>query len=318
MVRPPHVGAEPEPIELTVSAEEAGERVDRILSARPLGHSRSTLQSWIADGRVRVDGQAVRASARLAEGARVYVRPAPPPPSEAAAEDIPLELLFEDEQLAVLNKPAGMVVHPAPGHWSGTLVNALRFRLEVKAGDPERPGIVHRLDRDTSGVMVVARTELAREGLIAQWKQHSIEREYVAIALGHPPERLRIESLHGRHPKDRKRFTSRVERGKRAVTELHVLERLHGSSLVRCTLETGRTHQIRVHLSERGYPLLADALYGRTSPDARVAAAAQAIARQALHARLLGFVHPASGQSMRFSAEPPDDFQRALALLRTG
>jgi 23S rRNA pseudouridine1911/1915/1917 synthase len=308
--------AEPAPIELTISAEEAGERIDRVLSTRPLGHSRSTLQSWIADGRVLVDGRPVRASARVSAGARVIVRPALPPPSSAEPEDLPLDLLFEDEHVAVLHKPAGMVVHPAPGHWSGTLANALRFHLEVKAGDPERPGIVHRLDRDTSGLMVVARTELAREGLIAQWKSRSIEREYVAIALGQPQEQLRFETLHGRHPRDRKRFTSRVATGKQAITVMRVLERLHFASLVSCKLETGRTHQIRVHLSEHGHPLLADALYGRASADPRLAEAERAIGRQALHARLLGFAHPASGERMRFELEPPQDFQRALALLR--
>jgi 23S rRNA pseudouridine1911/1915/1917 synthase len=233
-------------------------------------------------------------------------------------EDLPLQLLFEDEHLAVLNKAAGMVVHPAPGHWSGTLVNALRFHLEVKVGDPERPGIVHRLDRDTSGVMVVARSERAREGLIAQWKRHAIEREYVAIAQGEPPEQLRIETLHGRDPKHRKRFTSRVTSGKPAITELRVLSRLSGASLVSCTLQTGRTHQIRMHLSERGYPLLADALYGRPSKDPRIARAAEAIGRQALHARLLGFVHPVSEQALRFICDPPADFERALAVLREG
>jgi 23S rRNA pseudouridine1911/1915/1917 synthase len=316
VVAPPQASAGLEPIELWVSPDEAGERVDRVLSSRPLGYSRSTLQRWISEGRVEVDGRPVRASARVAEGARVLLRPAPPPPSTAVAQDIPLQLLFEDEHLAVLLKPAGMVVHPAPGHRDGTLVNALRFRLDVKVGDPERPGIVHRLDRDTSGVMVVARSERAREGLIAQWKRHEIEREYVAIALGHPPASLHIESLIGRHPVDRKRFTGRVERGKRAVTQLNVIERLHGASLVCCRLETGRTHQIRVHLSERGHPLLADVLYGHASRDPRLQEAAEAIGRQALHARLLGFQHPIGGEPLRFSVEPPEDFARALAVLR--
>jgi 23S rRNA pseudouridine1911/1915/1917 synthase len=252
----------------------------------------------------------------VSAGARVLVRPAPPPPSAAVPQDIPLELLFQDEQLAVLMKPAGLVVHPAPGHPDGTLVNALRFHLDVRAGDPERPGIVHRLDRDTSGVMVVARTELARERLIAQFSRHDIDREYVAIALGALPATQRFETLHGRHRTDRKRFTTRVTSGKRAVTEVALQERLHGASLVRCRLETGRTHQIRVHLAEHGFPILGDAVYGHASRDPRVHAAEQAIGRQALHARVLGFTHPLSGERVRFCAEPPEDFERALAILR--
>ena len=305
----------PAPIEIEVSAEESGERLDKVLSARPLGLSRSALQALIEQGRVEVDGRVLRASAKVSAGARVLVRPAPPPPSEAVPQDIPLELLYQDEHLAVIMKPAGLVVHPAPGHADGTLVNALRFHLDVRAGDPERPGIVHRLDRDTSGVMVVARTVVAREGLIARFKSHDIDREYVAIAQGEPPASLRIETLHGRHPTDRKRFTARVREGKRAVTQLTLLRRLHGSALVSCRLETGRTHQIRMHLAEHGWPLLADPVYGRPSADPRVRAAAEAIGRQALHARVLGFTHPATGEPMRFVAEAPDDFQRALALL---
>jgi 23S rRNA pseudouridine1911/1915/1917 synthase len=231
-------------------------------------------------------------------------------------QEIPLELLYEDEQLVVLMKPAGLVVHPAPGHPDGTLVNALRFRFGVQVGDPLRPGIVHRLDRETSGVMVVARTALAREHLMAQFKRHDIEREYVTIALGRPPDTQRVDTLHGRHPVDRKRFTSRLARGKRAVTELRVLERLHASSLLQCRLETGRTHQIRVHLAEMGHPILADALYGRGSPDPRLRAAAAAISRQALHARVLGFTHPLTSERLRFTSEPPSDFVSALQILR--
>jgi len=304
-----------EAITLEITPEEAGERIDRVLSARALGFSRAALQGWIADGRVLVDGVTTRASARPRAGAKVIVQPAPPPPSDALPEDIPLELLHVDDELAVLMKPAGLVVHPAPGHPQGTLVNALRFHLQVREGDPLRPGIVHRLDRDTSGVMVVARSAAAREGLIAQFKRHDIERSYLAIALGQP-QAQRLDTLHGRHPVDRKRFTTRVSEGKRAITELEPVERLHGASLVRCTLHTGRTHQIRVHLSELGHPLLADTIYGKPSRDPKLRAAEQAIGRQALHAQVLGFVHPVTGERMRFVAEPPLDFARALSELR--
>ncbi len=297
-----------------MSAHEAGERIDRILSARPLGFSRSALQSFITEGRVTVDGKVVRASARPSEGARIVVRPLPPPPSAAVPQDIPLEILFEDAQLIVLMKPAGLVVHPAPGHPDGTLVNALRFHVEVAAGDPERPGIVHRLDRDTSGVMVVAKTERAREGLIAQFQRHTIEREYVAIALGRIAAPLRIETLHGRDPNDRKKFTGRVREGKTAITHVEPLAALHHATLVRCRLETGRTHQIRMHLAELGHSLLGDPVYGRPSREPRVRAAAEALGRQALHARVLGFTHP-DGQALRFEAAPPADFAAARATL---
>lgn len=303
------------PIELIVSAHEAGERIDRILSARPLGFSRSALQSFIAEGRVTVDGKVVRASARPNDGARIVVRPLPPPPSAAEPQDIPLEILFEDAHLIVLMKPAGLVVHPAPGHRDGTLVNALRFHVDVAAGDPERPGIVHRLDRGTSGVMVVAKTERARAGLIAQFQSHSIEREYVAIALGAIAAPMRIETLHGRDPNDRKKFTSRVREGKTAITNVEPIAALHHATLVRCRLETGRTHQIRMHLAERGHSIVGDPVYGRTSRDPIVRAAAEALGRQALHARLLGFGHPDGGRAMRFEADVPEDFRLAQAAL---
>jgi len=306
------------PIELTIGPDEAGERIDRVLAARALGYSRSQLQLWIGEGRVELDGETTRPKQRVVEGALVHVWPAPPLASEAQPQDIPLTILFEDPHLLVLDKPAGMVVHPAPGHPDGTLVNALlhHARADKLPGDVGRPGIVHRLDKDTSGVMVVAKTTAAREGLLVQFAAHSIEREYLALVQGHPPDFVRHDTLHGRHPIDRKRFSSRVDRGRRAVTEVRVLERLHGTSLVGCRLHTGRTHQIRVHLSDAGFPVLADTVYGRRSQDPKVDAAASAIGRQALHARLLGFTHPVTGQAVRFESEPDAGFGRALALLR--
>jgi 23S rRNA pseudouridine1911/1915/1917 synthase len=278
--------------------------------------SRATYQRWIRDGRVELDGAVASSKSRVRAGQTIRVRPAPPPPSRAEPEDIALTVLYEDEDLVVIDKPAGLVVHPAAGHASGTLVNALLHRFGALAGEAERPGIVHRLDALTSGVMVVARTVPAREGLMRAFAAHDIERAYLAIALGAPPNKARYETSYGRHPRDRKRFTSRVSRGKRAVTDIEVLERLHGAALVRCTLETGRTHQIRVHLAEHGFPILGDKVYGRVPKDKRLREAAESLGRQALHAAVLGFVHPVSRAPLRFTTEPPEDFQRALAALR--
>lgn len=304
------------PIEIELTPQEAGERLDKVLSARELGFSRATVQRWMEEGRVTVLGRKVSAKDRARAGQCVRIEPAPPPPSEALPEDIPLDILFEDEHLIVLHKPAGLVVHPAVGHESGTLVNALLHYTAVEPGqDARRPGVVHRLDKDTSGVMVVARTELAREGLSRLFAAHDIDRLYEAICVGAPPPKTTFSTLIGRHPTDRKRFSSNVGRGKHAVTHLVRLRELHGAALVQCRLETGRTHQIRVHLSDHGFPLLGDPVYGRTSKDARVQAAAAALQRQALHARVLGFTHPVTSVPLRFEIEPPADFQQALAAL---
>ena len=313
------VREEPAAIEVEILPAEAGERLDLVLSRRALGLSRAAVQHLIEAERVQLGGRVARASLRVRAGERLVVRPLPPPPSAAEPEDLPLEVMFEDEHVLVVVKAAGMVVHPAPGHGSGTLVNALRFRQsvrELEAEETERPGIVHRLDKDTSGVMVVAKTVAARAGLVAQFQSHSLERAYLAIAQGKLPESLTLDTLHGRHPTDRKRFSGRVTRGKRAVTHVRTLERLHEASLVECTLETGRTHQIRVHLSEAGHALLGDPLYGRAPRDPQLLAAATLLGRQALHARMLGFDHPCSGVHLRFEAPPPADFKRALEQLR--
>jgi 23S rRNA pseudouridine1911/1915/1917 synthase len=305
------------PIELTLTASEAGERLDKVLSAREgLGFSRATLQRWMDEGRVTIAGKAVQAKDKARAGLQVRIDPAPPPPSEALPENIPLDVLFEDEHLIVLHKPAGLVVHPAAGHASGTLVNALLHHTEVELGeDPRRPGVVHRLDKDTSGVMVVTRTEAAREAMARLFAAHRIERIYEGICLGTPPAQATYHTLIGRHPTERKRFSSRVRTGKHAITHMNKVRDLHGTALVRCQLETGRTHQIRVHLADHGFPLLGDPVYGKKSKDARVQQAADELGRQALHARVLGFAHPETGAAMRFEVEPPSDFQRALATL---
>jgi 23S rRNA pseudouridine1911/1915/1917 synthase len=230
-----------------------------------------------------------------------------------------------------VNKPAGLVVHPARGHAGGTLVNGLLARGYFDAGattasaalsDPRdaegflRPGIVHRIDKGTSGILVVARTARARERLKEQFARHTIERAYDALSTGDVTA-MRHDTLHGRHPRDRMRFTTRVEEGRRAVTEVTVLERFGGrATYVGCRLETGRTHQIRVHLAESGTPILGDPLYGLRPSHERIRAIAEALGRPALHARVLGFVHPATGKTMRFEAPLPEDFAGALAELR--
>jgi 23S rRNA pseudouridine1911/1915/1917 synthase len=300
--------------EIVVPRVAAGVRLDRFLSGL-LGVSRSELQRWIAAGRVIVQGRPGEAAARLREGERVLVEPMPPAATAAHADSaVSVDVVYVDDDLVVVNKPAGLVVHPARGHESGTLVNGLLamglFRA-LEGGETERPGVVHRLDKGTSGVMVVARTAEAREALKAQFSAHTIDRAYEAIVAGEATART-FDTLHGRHPRDRMRFTTHVRSGKRAVTSVRVLARLQGATHVECTLQTGRTHQIRVHLAESGTPVLGDPLYGRPPRDERVRAVGERIGHQALHARLLGFAHPRSGERMRFEAGLPDDFRAAL------
>ena len=316
------------------------------------GPSRSELQRWIEHGGVTVDGVVKKAAEKLKEGSRIAVEPEPPPSTEALAEDgIEFDVLYIDDAVIVLNKPAGLVVHPARGNRTGTLVNGLLARgvfdppdgeedvderpsVSVRApshppkdpmipasGPPDldrsRPGIVHRLDKGTSGVMVVARHLRAREHLKAQFAAHSIDREYVAICVGTVLKQT-FDTLHGRHPKERLKFSTKVKVGKRAVTHVRPLESLgHGlATLVACRLETGRTHQIRVHLADGKTAILGDALYGKLSKHPVLREAAEALARPALHARLLGFIHPVTGKKLKFEVEPPADFEVVLTGLR--
>ncbi len=321
---------------------EAGQRLDRFLAARLPEVSRSRVQSLIAEGRVRVNGAPVtRPSRKVVAGEEVTLELPAPKPLELEAEDIPLDIVHEDEHLIVLNKPAGLVVHPAAGHSTGTLVNALLHHVKQTGGrlsgigGVERPGIVHRLDKDTSGLLVIARTEKTHRSLSEQFAAHGrdgrLHRAYLALAWGAP--RLptgTIDAPIARHPKDRTRMAVRHhdETAREAITHYEVLEAFPAAahrpvaSLLRCRLETGRTHQIRVHLSHIGHPVMGDPLYARThaasagclSEEAR--ALLQALNRQALHAAELGFVHPVTGERMHFSAPPPADFRRLLAALR--
>jgi 23S rRNA pseudouridine1911/1915/1917 synthase len=293
--------------EFVVGEAHAGERLDRALAALA-GVARAQAQRWIEEARVRVNGAPARASQRLVAGDRVLAEPPEPTPSELAPEPISIAILYQDDALVVIDKPAGLVVHPAPGHAAGTLVNALLHHVRDLAGigGVARPGIVHRLDRGTSGVMVVAKTDAAHGALAKQFHDHTIERVYVAFARGAPAqEEGRIERAIGRHPRDRKRMSIATRRGRAAATRWRVLRRFPKSGAVKLEIrpETGRTHQIRVHLSSHGLPLLGDETYGQAAGGAF----ARALSRPALHAAVLGFVHPTSGETLRFEAPLPAD-----------
>jgi 23S rRNA pseudouridine1911/1915/1917 synthase len=227
-------------------------------------------------------------------------------------------VLYEDEQLIVVDKPAGMVVHPAAGHSSGTLVNALLGHCDNLSGigGVLRPGIVHRLDKLTSGVLVASKTDEAHQGLAEQFSVHTVERRYVVVVAGRlAAARGTFDTFHGRHPTDRKRYTSRCDRGRRAVTHYEVRQPLRGASLVQATLETGRTHQVRVHFADAGHPVLGDPVYGRPPGHPEARRQGRALGRQALHAQVLGFVHPVTGQRLRFASPPPPDMQVVISAL---
>ncbi len=301
--------------------------------------SRSAVQRWIRAGRVRVAGLPASASDSLSLGAVVEVEPLPPETTDLAPDpSVAFDILYDDAHLIVVDKPGGLVVHPGRGHAQKTLVHGLLARGSFpKTGDlffdaehgerSVRPGIVHRLDKGTSGILVVAKDERTREGLKAQFARHDIERAYLAIVVGHAAN-ANFETLHGRHPTDRLRFTTRVRRGRRAMTHVRVLEKLSATTdrggkpratLVECRLETGRTHQIRVHLLECAKtPILGDPLYGKEPADSLLKAVGRRLGRQALHAFLLGFVHPMTGEKLRLERGPPADFCAALDALRAG
>jgi 23S rRNA pseudouridine1911/1915/1917 synthase len=313
---------------LVVAGEEAGERLDRVLAARRSQLSRSRHKALILAGRVAVDGATIRDPGhRVNAGATIAVDLPEAAEPAVAPEPIPLSVVYEDEELIVIDKPAGLVVHPAAGNWSGTLVNALLAHCGDSLsgiGGVRRPGIVHRLDKDTSGLLVVAKTDRAHRALARQFADHGrsgpLKRGYLAFVWGAPERpRGRIDKPIGRHPHARERMAVRAD-GREAVTHWELLERYGRpaalASLLDCRLETGRTHQIRVHLAAVGHPLLGDGVYGagfrtKTSllpPTGREALAA--LGRQALHAYLLAFEHPTSGQFLELRSELPEDLTR--------
>lgn len=311
----------------TVRVEEGGVvRLDRYL-ADQLELSRSRVVSLIRAGKVLVDGRAPKKSQALEIGQTVEVRVPPPEPLEARGEDIPLEIVYEDESLAVVNKPAGLVVHPAPGHPAGTLVNALLFHVSDLSGigGKLRPGIVHRLDRDTSGLMVVAKGDEAHIGLSNAIRKREVRRIYRAVSWGHLPESpMTVDAPIGRDPRDRKRMAV-VEGGRRAITRLRVRESWLAAELLDVSLKTGRTHQIRVHLAHLGHPVVGDGVYGPgwekgMSGDARPWARelARRAPRQLLHASDLAFVHPRSGEEMRFRVPAPPEMEAVISWARRG
>lgn len=296
-----------------------GARLDKAL-AEASGLSRERVKALIGEGRVSVGGVVARnASAKSVEGAAFAIDLPPPQPLAAEAQDIPLDVVFEDEHLIVVNKPAGLVVHPAAGNRDGTLVNALlhhcRGRLSGING-VARPGIVHRIDKDTSGLLVVAKTDAAHEGLARQFADHSISRAYLAICAGRPnPAAGTIEGRIGRSDANRKKMAVLAPgstRGKHAVTHYKTLKLLRDCALIECRLETGRTHQVRVHCASIGHALLGDPVYGRTPAALRPLLQEIGFSRQALHAASLGFDHPVTGERVDFRAELPRDMRELI------
>ena len=294
---------------LTLTADRAGERADSLLCRLVPGLTRSGAQRLLERGAVTLDGRPVRKNDRPAPGQVLEVLLPDPQPIAVLPQNIPLDVIYEDGDVIVVNKPVGLVVHPAPGHPDGTLVNALLYHCKNSLSGINgelRPGIVHRIDRDTSGLIIAAKNDRAHLALAAQLQDHSLARTYEAVALGGLPEESgTVNAPIGRHPVDRKKMAVDRRNGREAVTHWSVLARYPGYTHVECRLETGRTHQIRVHLASIGHPLLGDTVYGAKKP-------VPGLAGQCLHARRLRFVHPASGETVELECSLPDWFQEIL------
>src|SRR5215207_2568470 len=301
--------ADPAPLRLAVGPDEAGRRLDAVVGGLDEVGSRAEAQRLIEAGRVLVDGRAVPKRHLLAEGESVDVRPAAPPPAGIEPEDVPLTVRYEDEHLLVVDKPAGVVVHPSAGHRGGTLVHGLVARDIAGGKDPARPGIVHRLDRDTSGLLVVARSERAHRRLQRMMRDRLVDRRYLALVHGAAPPALTIDRTVGRDRRVRTRMAVGAADGREAVTHLRRLEELGRFSLLEARLETGRTHQIRVHLESVGHPVVGDRVYGRR-PERL------GLDRQFLHAARLAFPHPETGEPIDVESPLPADLRAALARAR--
>ena len=297
-------------------------RLDRALASALPEFSRARIQALIAENALLIDDIQVTdgSSARYA-GRHFHLTVPAPRPDHAQAQAIDLNIVYEDDYLIIVNKPAGLVVHPAAGHYDGTLVNALLHHCKGRLsgiGGVERPGIVHRIDRDTSGLLVVAKTDKAHEGLAKLFAAHDIERRYYAIVAGHPaPPAGIVRTQIGRHPIDRKKMAVLAEdKGKQAVTHFRMIEPLKKAALVECRLETGRTHQVRVHMAHIGHPLIGDSVYNNRQKTFIFGPNQSYFSRQALHAASLGFIHPVTGEKLAFESNLPEDIQELLMYLR--
>ena len=301
-------------MDFIVEDVDAGKRLDSFLAEKNTAkYTRSCIGKMIEENLVLYNGKPSKASTKIKTGDRIELFEKEPEPLAVKGEEIPLEIVYEDDDLMVINKPRGMVVHPAPGHTSGTLVNAVLSHAGESLSSINgvlRPGIVHRIDKDTSGLILVCKNDFSHKALAKQLEEHSITRRYHAICSGRlKEEQGTVSAPIGRDEKNRKQQAINYKHGKEAITHYRLLENLQNASLLECRLETGRTHQIRVHMKSIGHPLLGDPLYG---PKKNL----YAIKGQALHAMVLGFVHPRSGEYMEFSADYPEDFQKLLNKLR--
>ncbi|MEX2462516.1 MAG: RluA family pseudouridine synthase [Paenibacillaceae bacterium] len=299
--------------EFTIEPEQAGERIDKyIADSLDEDYSRTQVQLWVKDEHIKVNGKAIKTNYKLRANDQIVLIIPEPVELDIDAEEMELDVVYEDSDVIVINKPRGMVVHPAPGHYSGTLVNGLMFHCKDLSGinGVLRPGIVHRIDKDTSGLLMAAKNDLAHSSLAEQLKNHTVTRKYLAVVQGViSHENGTIDAPIGRDPHDRKLYTVTERNSKEAVTHFLVQERFSENTLVELKLETGRTHQIRVHMKFIKHPLMGDPAYGRGGKN-------EYIDGQALHAEVLGFVHPRTGDYLEFTASIPEDMQRLLASLR--
>lgn len=299
--------------------KDAGKRIDKYLSEQLSEWSRSAIQKYIRDGEVTVNQKTVKTGYKTCPGDQIELYVKPPVEPDILPENIPLDILYEDNDIIVINKPKQMVVHPAPGHFSGTIVNALLYHCKDSLSGINgvmRPGIVHRIDQDTTGAIVVCKNDRAHQKIAAQLKEHTITRTYQAIVLHHLSQpQGTIESTIGRHPVDRKKMAMDVKNGKHAVTHYQVLDPLnHQLNYIECRLETGRTHQIRVHMAGIGHPVLGDQIYGPSKLSRTICP--WSLTGQTLHAKTLGFVHPTTNQYIEFDAPLPQYFVQILSSLQ--